>query len=120
MKEILCTVCENQGFALFSSSRLLSSILEPLGSLSGTLFAPKMAETCLEISLGAPKSRSRALFFGLGRLQERPKRPPRAFREVSRNKGVQDAPKKPPRLDFGAPGDHFGQILEPSGIILAL
>ena len=38
-------------------------VRRPLGLPFGTLLAPKMAETCLGISLGAPKSHPR-VFFG--------------------------------------------------------
>ena len=39
-------------------------ILDPPGLPWGSLFAPKMLETCLEIPPGRPKSRSKDLFFG--------------------------------------------------------
>ena len=41
-----------------------TSFWHPFGSRFGRLLAPKMAETSLEIPLGAPKSRSPVLFFG--------------------------------------------------------
>jgi hypothetical protein len=74
IKEILCTVVKNQGFAIFSSTRFRTSIWDPFGLRFGTLLALKMAETCLWIPLGAPKSRSGDLFFGPGDPQERSKR----------------------------------------------
>ena len=49
--------------------------MDPPGLLFGNLLAPKIAENCLEIALGAPKSRSRALWIGPGGLQEHPRRP---------------------------------------------
>ena len=61
--KILCAVFTNQGFAILSSNRLLSSIWHPVGSLSGSPFAPKMAENSLGFPLGAAKSRSRVPFF---------------------------------------------------------
>ena len=51
---------------------------------------PKMAETCLEIPLGAPKSRSKDLFFGSKRrkrgFQKRGQKrdPPKAFDTVQK------------------------------------
>ena len=66
---------KNQGFAIFSLDRVRTLILDPPGFPFGTLLAPKIAESCLEIALGAPKSRSRALWIGPGGLQERPRRP---------------------------------------------
>ena len=74
IKEILCTVVKNQGFAIFSSSRFRISIWNPFGVRFGTLLGPKMVETCLGIPLGAPKSRSGHLFFGPGGPQERSQR----------------------------------------------
>ena len=62
---------------VFSSSRLLGSILDTLGLPFKSLLAPKMAETCLGNPLGPAKSRSRALFFGPRAVQERSKRSPR-------------------------------------------
>ena len=68
----------------FCHVHLLSSIWHPLGSLLGSLFAPKMAENSLGFPFGAAKSRPRVLFFGPGALQERSKRPPGALQEASR------------------------------------
>ena len=42
----------------------MDSILDPPGLPWGSLLAPKMLETCLEIPPGRPKSRSKDLFFG--------------------------------------------------------
>ena len=69
----------------------------------GSLLAPKRAETCLEISLGAPKSRSRVFFLSWrppGASQEASKSAPRGFQEL---KGVQDAPKRVPGTGFDLP-----------------
>ena len=90
-------------------SRLRSLILDPPGLRFGSCLAPKIVETCLEIPLGAPKSRSKDLFFGPGGLQERSKRPTegqnkgteRATRAKRHPRGVQDR--------FGTP---FGSIFE--------
>ena len=75
-----------QGFAIFSLDRFRTLILDPPGLTFGTLLAPKIAENCLEIPLGAPKSRSRALWIGPGGLQERPRRP-----TGGQNKGTERA-----------------------------
>ncbi len=60
---------------VFSSHRLLDSMLEPLALLVGSLLAAQMAETSLTIRLGAAQSRPRAHF-------ERIRRPPIAFQEA--------------------------------------
>ena len=60
-------------FAIFNPESILDSILDPPGLPWGSLLAPKMAETCLEIRLGPPKSGSRLLF----RLQEAKKKVPK-------------------------------------------
>ena len=73
--------------------------MDPPGLRFGSFLAPKIAETCLEIPLGAPKSRSKDLFFGPGGLQERSKRPPR---------GLQAAKTAPRALQEAG-----GSILEP-------
>ena len=83
----------------------MDSILDPPGLPLGSLLAPKMAETCVGIPLGAAKSRSRLLFSAPSATQEasksapispwkthlgRPslfkssKRPPRGLQEASR------------------------------------
>ena len=82
----------------------------------GRFLAPKIAETCLEIPLGAPKSRSKDLLFGPGGIQGRSKRPPR---------GLQAARTAPRALkkasgsileQFGNDvGSHPGAILEQFG-----
>ena len=59
-------------FAIFNPESILDPILDPPGLRFGSLLAPKMAETCLEIRLGPAKSSSRLLFFGS-------KRPTRGF-----------------------------------------
>ena len=87
------TSCNFRGFAIFSSSHLSSSICHPFGVLLGSLLAPKMAETSLEIPLGLAKSRSRLFFFGLQALQERSRRPLRPLQDSS---GRPRCSKKPP------------------------
>ena len=62
-------------FAFFNPDSIWDTILDPPGLRFGSFLAPKIAETCLEIPLGAPKSRSGDFFFGPGGLQERSKRP---------------------------------------------
>ena len=51
-------------FAISNPDSISDSILGPSGLPSESLLAPKMTETCLEIPLGAPKSRSKDVFFG--------------------------------------------------------
>ena len=68
---------------IFSLNRFRTSILHPLGLTFGSLLAPKMAETSLGIPLGAAKSRSRLVFFGLRAVQERSKMSPRPLQEAS-------------------------------------
>ena len=58
-------------FGLLSSSRLRDPILDPPGLRFGSFGAPKIAETSLEIPLGALKGRSKDLFSRPGGLQER-------------------------------------------------
>ena len=72
--------------------------------------APKIVENCLEIRLGAPKGRSRALWIGPGGVQERSKRPP-----GGKNKGKIRATiaKRLPSGLQDPSGGHFGAILEP-------
>ena len=72
--------------------------------------APKIVENCLEIRLGAPKGRSRALWIGPEGVQERSKRPP-----GGKNKGKIRASiaKRRPRGLQDPSGGHFGAILEP-------
>ena len=81
------------------------SILEPLGLLLGSLFALKMAETRLGISLVAAKSRSRALLFRpwslSGALQQSFRRAPRGAQEA---KTLQEASREP----FGKGFVRFG------------
>ena len=71
-----CIFCD---FAFFNPDPIWGPILDPPGLPFGRLSAPKIVETSLEISLGAPKGRSKDLFFGPGGLQERSKRPPRGL-----------------------------------------
>ena len=71
-----CNFCD---FAFFNQDSIWDPILDPPGLRFGSFLAPKIAETCLEIPLGAPKSRSKDLFFGPGGLQGRSKRPPRGL-----------------------------------------
>ena len=61
-------------FTISIPDSILHSILDPPGLPQGSLLAPKMLETCLEIPPGRPKSRSKDLFF---RLQEAKKRGPK-------------------------------------------
>ena len=49
-------------FATFNPESILDSILDPPGLPFGSLLAPKVLETCLEIPPGRPKSRSEDLF----------------------------------------------------------
>ena len=70
--ERYCDFCD---FAIFNQDPILDPILDPPGDRFGSLLAPKIAETSLGIPLGAPKSRSKDLFFGPGGVQERSKRP---------------------------------------------
>ena len=97
-------------FAFFSSSRLRDPIWDPPGLRFGSLLAPKIVENCLEIRLGAPKGRSRALWVGPEGVQERSKRPP-----GGKNKGIIRATmaKRLPRGLQDPSGSHFVAILEP-------
>ena len=56
-----CIFCD---FTISNPESILDSILDPPGLPWGSLLAPKMLETCLEIPPGRPKSRSKDLFFG--------------------------------------------------------
>ena len=95
-RERYCIFCD---FAFFNPDPIWDPILDSPGLPFGSALAPKIAETCLEIPLGAPKSRSKDLFFGPGGLQERSKRPPR---------GLQAAKIAPRALQ-----EALGSILEP-------
>ena len=70
--ERYCNFCD---LAFFTQGSIWDPILDPPGLRFGSLLAPKVAETSLGIPLGAPKSRSKDLFFGPGGVQERSKRP---------------------------------------------
>ena len=74
--QMYCIFCD---FAFFNPDPIWDPILESPGLPFGSALAPKIAETSLEIPLGAPNSRSKDLFFGPGGLQERSKRPPRGL-----------------------------------------
>ena len=85
-----CIFCD---FAFFNPDSISDPILNPPGLRLGSLLAPKIAETCLEIPLGAPKSRSKDLFFGPGGLQGRSKRPPRGLQPAkTAPRALQEAP----------------------------
>ena len=102
-------------FAFFNPDPIWDPILESPGLPFGSALAPKIAETSLEIPLGAPKSRSKDLFFGPGGLQERSKRP-----TGGENKRPEDRTiaKRSPRWLQEASKRHsgaiVGRILEPS------
>ena len=74
-KEFREIFVKNQGCAIFGLDRFRTPIWDPPGHPFGTFLASKIVENCLEIRLGAPKSRSRAFSIGPGGLQERSKRP---------------------------------------------
>ena len=96
----------------------MDSILDPLGLPFGSLLAPKMAETCLGIPLGAAKSCSRLLFLAPRAPQEASKSAPsapgsppfadQAFLRAPRH--LQEAPKRPPRPIWQPCWHHFGAI----------
>ena len=93
IKQILCTVVKNQGFAIFSPSRLRTSIWDPFGFFFGTHLAPKIVETSLQGPLGPAKSRFRLVLFGPEGFQERSKRPPRDLQAAkTAPRGLQEAP----------------------------
>ena len=93
-------------------SHLLDSILNPFGLPFGSLLAPKMAETCLGIPLGAAKSRSGLLLGAPRAPQEASKSVPRGFQETSRlPRGFQELSKRLQDRFWS----HFGAILEPFG-----
>ena len=89
----------------FSLSRLRDPIWDSPGLCFGSLLAPKMAENCLGIRLGAAKSRSRGLFFGPRAVQERSKRSPRTLQEASMR----------PRRSKKGPRGLWGSIFTPPG-----
>ena len=93
--------CIFRDFAFFNLDPIGNTILDLPGLPFWSALAPKIVETSLEIPLGAPKSRSKDLFFGPGGLQERSKRPPR---------GLQPARTAPRALQEAS-----GSILEPFG-----
>ena len=94
IKQILYTVCDFCDFTIFSSTRFWASFWSPFWKP----FGPKMAETSLGIPLGAAKSRSRLVFFGLRAVQERSKMSPRPLQEASR-RPIRS--KKTPRCLWG-------------------
>ena len=110
INEFCETFVKNQGFVIFSSVQFRTSIWDPPGLRFGSLWAPKMVETCLEIRLGATKSRSRALYIDAGGLQERSKR---LFGSKIRTQRATRAKRPPRRLRDAFCGD-FGSILGPS------
>ena len=78
--------------------------MDPLGLPFGSLLAPKMAETCLDFFLGAPKSRSRVFFSAPeasrsapGDSQEPSKSCSRGLQELKR---PQEGSKRPLGTDF--------------------
>ena len=74
--ERYCIFCD---FAFFNPDPIWDPMLDPPGLSFGSALAPKIAETCLEIPLGAPKSLSKDLFPGPGGPQGRSKRFPRGL-----------------------------------------
>ena len=111
--KIIEIIMKNNSFQrnrTFELESLLDLVLAPFGHPFWSLLATKMAETCLEIPLGTPKSRSRDVFFGPGGLQERSKRLPR---------GIQAA-KTAPRALQEAPGSILELYWISFGLILVL
>ena len=92
-------------FGLLRSSRLRDPILDPPGLRFGSFLAVKTAETSLGIPLGAAKSCSRRLFFGLRAVQEHSKRSPRPLQEASMR----------PRRSKKGPRGLWGPIFTPPG-----
>ena len=90
--EILCTVVKNQGFAIFSSSRLRSSIGDPFGLHFGSLLASRWLQHGFQSSQDGSKTTQGASKTPLIRLQDRP----RTSQDSSRT--APSAPKTPPRL----------------------
>ena len=74
--ETYCIFCD---FAFFNPDPIWDPILDPPGLSFGSALAPKIAETCLEIPLGAPKSRWKDLFSA----RDGSKGAPRGPREAS-------------------------------------
>ena len=103
-----------------SSSRPLDWILEPLGLPFGSFLAPKMAETCLGIPLGAAKSRSRLLFSAPRAPQEASKSLPLANGSLHladqaclrASRDLQHASKRPPEPIWQPYWYHLGSILK--------
>ena len=70
--EILSTVVENQGFAIFSSSRLWSSIGDPFGLHFGSLLASRWLQHGFQRSQDGSKTTQGASKTPLICLQDRP------------------------------------------------
>ena len=108
--ERYCIFCD---FACCNPDPIWDPILDPPGLSFGSALAPKIAETCLEIPLGALKRCSKDLFFGPGGLQERSTRPSRGLQ------AAKTAPRAPLeasgsilQLFWSHSGSHPGVILE--------
>jgi len=92
----------------FSSSRLIDSMMDPLGASVGSHLAPKIAENSLGIPMGTAKSHLTLLF----RPQERPQRHPKALHKPL------EAPLYPTKLLYelhGSPRTPPGLPQNPSG-----
>ena len=103
-------------FAFFNPDPIWDPILDSPGLRFGSLLAPKIAETSLEIPLGALKGRSKDLFFGPGGLQERSKRPPRGRQPAKTTpRALQGASGSILESFWSHSGSHPGAILESFG-----
>ena len=94
--EILCTVVQNQGFAIFSSSRLRSSIGDPFGLHFGSLLASRWLQHGFQSSQDGSKTTQGASKTPLICRQDRP----RTSQDASRT--APSAPKTPPGLQDGS------------------
>ena len=105
--KILCTLVKNQGFAMFSSSRLRSSIGDPFGLHFGSLLASRWLQHGFQSSQDGSKTTQGASKTPLIRLQDRPRTSQDAFRTAP------SAPKAPPRLSKSLQ-DGSGSLQDPS------
>ena len=101
--KILCTVVKNQGFAIFSSSRLRDPIWGPPGLRFGTMLALKMPPRPPQERPRHAQDRPRGLQDGSKSAQEASQAAPR---------DLQDRSRKPSRCQ-GAPGGLRGAIWDP-------
>ena len=92
--KILCTVVKNQGFAIFSSSRLRDPIWGPPGLRFGTMLALKMPPRPPQERPRHAQDRPRGLQDGSKSAQEASQAAPRDLQDRARRpSGGQEAPR---------------------------